>query len=68
MERQHELDLVKRMRATGKRDSHFAYCNYACERADLHEWYYSRGGFVTFLGEAFSRYEALRKRSGLTHL
>ena len=68
MENQHESDLVKRTRATWNRSRRVAHRNHPHLRADLHQWPPLEEALVTFLGEALSRYEALRKRSGLTPL
>ena len=50
--------------ATWNRSRRFAYCDYAHVRTDLHQWPTLEEALITFLGEALSRYEALRKRSG----
>ena len=66
MERQHESDLVKRLEQLGiKVDVS------PIGTTLTYEQIYTSGStfeeaLLTFLGEALSRYEALRKRSGLT--
>ena len=68
MEQQHESDLVKRLEQLGiKVDVSPTVITITYEQI------YTRGStleeaVVTFLGEALSRYEALRKRSGLSPL
>ena len=68
MEQQHESDLVKRLEQLGITvDETSTVTNLTYEQI------YTSGptleeALVTFLGEALSRYEALRKRSGLTPL
>lgn len=66
MEHQHEADLVKRLEQLG------IEVNVSPTGTTLtYEQIYTSGttleeALVTFLGEALSRYEALRKRSGLS--
>jgi hypothetical protein len=66
MEQQHESDLVKRLEQLG-----IAVDVSPTATTLTYEQIYTSGStleeaVVTFLGEALSRYEALRKRSGLT--
>ena len=66
MEQQHESDLIKRLEQLGIEVDVSAtvititYEQIYISAPTLEE------AVVTFLGEALSRYEALRKRSGLT--
>jgi hypothetical protein len=66
MEQQHESDLIKRLEQLGiEVDVSPTVITITNEQI------YTSGStleeaLVTFLGEALSRYEALRKRSGLT--
>ena len=68
MEQQHESDLIKRLEQLG------IEVDVSPTGTTLtYEQIYTRGStleeaVVTFLGETLSRYEALRKRSGLTPL
>ena len=68
MEQQHESDLVKRLEQLG------IEVDVSPTVTTLtYEQIYTSGptlqeAVLTFLGEALSRYEALRKRSGLTPL
>ena len=68
MEQQHESDLVKRLEQLGievdiaPTGTTFTYEQIYISGTTLEE------ALITFLGEALSRYEALRKRSGLTPL
>ena len=68
MEQQHESDLMKRMEQLG------IAVDVSPEGTTLtYEQIYTSGAtleeaLVTFLGETLSRYEALRKRSGLISL
>ncbi len=68
MEQQHESDLIKRLEQLGiEVDVSPTVITITYEQI------YTSGStleeaLVTFLGEALSRYEALRKRSGLTSL
>jgi hypothetical protein len=68
MEQQHESDLIKRLEQLGiEVDVSPTVITITNEQI------YTSGStleeaLVTFLGEALSRYEALRKRSGLTPL
>lgn len=68
MEQQHESDLVKRLEQLGievvvsPTETRLTYEQIFTSGSTLEE------AVVTFLGEALSRYEALRKRSGLTPL
>jgi hypothetical protein len=68
MEQQHESDLVKRLEQLGIKvdvsatGTTLTYEQLYISALTLEE------ALVTFLGEALSRYEALRKRSGLTPL
>ncbi len=68
MEHQHKSDLVKRLEQLGiEVDVSPTVITITYEQI------YTSGStleeaLVTFLGEALSRYEALRKRSGLTPL
>ncbi len=66
MEQQHESDLVKRLEQLG-----IAVDVSPTGTTLTYEQIYTSGttleeALLTFLGEALSRYEALRKRSGLT--
>ncbi len=68
MEQQHESDLVKRLEQLG-----IAVDVSPTGTTLTYEQIYTSGttleeALLTFLGEALSRYEALRKRSGLTPL
>jgi hypothetical protein len=66
MDQQHEADLVKRLEHLGievvvsPTGTTLTYQQIYTSGTTLEE------ALVTFLGEALSRYEALRKRSGLT--
>ena len=66
MEQQHESDLVKRLERLGIKvnisatGTTLTYEQIYISAPTLEE------AVVTFLGEVLSRYEALRKRSGLT--
>ena len=68
MEQQHESDLIKRLEQLGIEVDVSAtvititYEQIYISASTLEE------AVVTFLGEALSRYEALRKRSGLSPL
>src|ERR1700724_54800 len=68
MGRQHEADLIKRLEQLGIEVDvspaviTITYKQISTSGSTLEE------AFVTFLGEALSRYEALRKRRGLTPL
>jgi hypothetical protein len=68
MEQQHESDLVKRLEQLGievvvsPTGTTLTYEQIYTSGTTLEE------AVVTFLGEVLSRYEALRKRSGLTPL
>jgi hypothetical protein len=68
MEHQHESDLIKGLRQLGievdasPRETTLTYERIYTSGPTLEE------ALITFLGEALSRYEALRKRSGLTPL
>ena len=68
MEQQHESDLVKRLELLGievdvsPTETRLTYEQIYTSGSTLEE------AVVTFLGEVLSRYEALRKRSGLTPL
>ena len=68
MEHQHESDLIKRLEQLGIEVGEkptvitITYKQIYTNGSTLEE------ALVTFLGEALSRYEALRKRSGLTPL
>ncbi len=68
MEQQHESDLVKRLEQLGiavdvsPSVTTLTYEQIYISAPTLEE------AFVTFLGETLSRYEDLRKRSGLTSL
>lgn len=68
MEQQHESDLVKRLEQLGiavvvsPGVTTLTYEQIYISAPTLEE------ALVTFLGETLSRYEALRKRSGLTSL
>ena len=68
MEKQHESDLVKRLEQLGievdvsPTGTSLTYEQIYTSGLTLEE------ALLTFLGEALSRYEALRKRSGLTIL
>jgi hypothetical protein len=68
MEQQHESDLVKRLEQLGiavdvsPSVTTLTYEQIYISGATLEE------ALVAFLGETLSRYEALRKRSGLTPL
>jgi len=67
MEHQHESDLVKGLEHLGitvnvsPTGTTLTYEQICTSGPTLQE------AVLTFLGEALSRYEALRKRSGLTH-
>jgi hypothetical protein len=66
MEQQHESDLVKRLEQLG-----IAVDVSPTGTTLTYEQIYTSGptfeeALLTFLGEALSRYEALRKKSGLT--
>ena len=68
MEQQHESDLVKRLEQLG-----IAVDVSPTGTTLTYEQIYTNGptleeALLTFVGEALSRYEALRKRSGLTPL
>ena len=68
MEQPHESDLVKRLEQLG-----IAVHVSPTVISITYKQIYTSGStleeaLVTFLGEALSRYEALRKRSGLTLL
>jgi hypothetical protein len=68
MEQQHESDLIKRLEQLG-----IEVDVSPTVITIIYEQIYTSGStleeaLVTFLGEALSRYEALRKRSGLTPL
>ena len=68
MEHQHESDLVKRLLQLG-----IEVVISPTGTTLTYEQIYTSGttfeeALVTFVGEALSRYEALRKRSGLTPL
>ncbi len=68
MEQQHESDLVKRLEQLG-----IAVDVSPTGTTLTYEQIYTIGptleeALLTFVGEALSRYEALRKRSGLTPL
>jgi hypothetical protein len=68
MEQQHESDLVKRLEQLG-----ITVDLSPTGTALTYEQIYTSGptledALLTFLGETLSRYEALRKRSGLTSL
>ena len=66
MEQQHESDLVRRLELLGIKvhisatGTTLTYEQIYISASTLEE------AVVTFLGETLSRYEALRKRSGLT--
>ncbi len=66
MEQQHESDLIKRLEQLGievdvsPTGTTLTYEQIYTSGPTLEE------ALLTFLGEALSRYEALRKRSGLT--
>jgi hypothetical protein len=66
MEQQHASDLIKRLEQLGIKvdvsptETTFTYEQIYTSGPTLEE------ALITFLGEALSRYEALRKRSGLT--
>ena len=68
MEQQHESDLVKRLEQLGiavdvsPSVTTLTYEQIYISAPTLEE------ALVTFIGETLSRYEALRKRSGLTPL
>jgi hypothetical protein len=68
MEQQRESDLVKRLEQLGievdvsPTGTTLTYAQIYTSGPTLEE------ALLTFLGEALSRYEALRKRSELTHL
>ena len=68
MAHQHESDLIKGLRQLG-----IEVDVSPTETALTYEQIYTSGStleeaLLAFLGEALSRYEALRERSGLTHL
>jgi hypothetical protein len=68
MEQQHESDLVKRLEQLG-----ITVDLSPTGTALTYEQIFTSGptledALLTFLGETLSRYEALRKRSGLTSL
>ena len=68
MEQQHESDLVKRLEQLG-----IAVVISSTGTTLTYEQIYTSGAtleeaLLTFLGETLSRYEALRKKFGLTSL
>lgn len=68
MEQQRESDLIKRLEQLGiEVDILPSVITLTYEQIYISAPTFEEA-LITFLGEALSRYEALRKRPGLTHL